>query len=93
MTFDYIYLIGYKKVKTHIWLYAIILLPLLFSFQLYITWVIYAFPLMVLFQPELNNANNSLLLAAILLSIITITAYLSSLSVAKGLYDISSKKK
>lgn len=95
----YIYLLYPTKgttkstIKPYFWIYSLGFLPLFFGYQLYITYELFAYPMINLYQPELNSANSFLLLFAFFLIVVAFAMYISAMSAARAIYDIMPDKK
>lgn len=94
----YIYLVYPLKetkyrIKPYFWLYSLGFLPILFGYQLYITYILFALPMIMLYQPELGPGSAFLLLLSFFLIVVVFALYISAMSVGKAMNDILNVKK
>jgi hypothetical protein len=82
-----------SNIKPYFWFYALIFLPTLFGFQLYITYVLFAFPMICLWQPELTTTLKFLLLFNFFMIVIAFSLYMSAMSVSRAMHELIDEKK
>lgn len=80
-------------IKPYFWIYGFVVLPILFGYQLYITYTVFAYPMITLFQPELSPTSIFLLLFVFFLIMVVFATYMSALSVTKAMDELVYEKR
>jgi len=85
MIFSYLN-IGKKLMEPTFILHGFVFVPIIYAYQITVTWKLFAFPMITLFAPELSVASRALILITLILLIVNAAIYMILLINAKILY-------